>query len=608
MKNIFVPPLYSCQNPHIADIITPLKPVKPVSSPYSEMICAGKNTYVYDAHTYHTKVPPEGIAKLIEYYTNQGDVVLDPFCGSGMTGVACSDRGRGAILCDISPAATFIAYNMTTPIDGKIYWAAIQEILESAHTLEQTLYTTQCRTCFRETPMLYMVWSYGMLCQSCHQEFILWDVARDEKKSVRDSKIKSEFNCPHCDAKLKKRDLKRTCRYPVAVGYRCCESGLKEQVVPPNEYDLKKLAWLEQTNIPKQLWYPTDQFRMGVNTKQPIAAGMTSVDKVYTTRALWAMSFLWDRADKWPDPKMRLKLLFTLTSLYKRVTVFSEFRFWGGSGNTANLNVPAIMNEQNVFKTFERKAKTIKLYFDHAPKVKREVRISTQSACHLEQLPDKSIDYVFTDPPFGSNINYSEMNFLWESWLGVHTDIVEEAIINKTQGKQTRDYKILLEKAFSEMKRVLKDKGWLTVVFHNSSARVWQTLQAAITDAGFYIQGIQTFDKQHGTFKQFVSDNAVGYDLVLHCQKTAHQVCLKQEQKQIVCQQVAQFIREALRDLKDYRVQYLHVSRQDELDYRKLYAQWLTQTISKTVIELDFNEFREIVDQVKNEFAQKSKL
>ena len=146
------------------------------------------------------------------------------------------------------------------------------------------------------------------------------------------------------------------------------------------------------------------------------------------------------------------------------------------------------------------------------------------------------------------------------------------------------------------------------MVFHNSSARVWQTLQAAITDAGFYIQGIQTFDKQHGTFKQFVSDNAVGYDLVLHCQKTAHQVCLKQEQKQIVCQQVAQFIREALRDLKDYRVQYLHVSRQDELDYRKLYAQWLTQTISKTVIELDFNEFREIVDQVKNEFAQKSKL
>jgi hypothetical protein len=49
MKNIFVPPLYSCQNPDIADIITPLKPVKPVSSPYSEMICAAKNTYVYDA-------------------------------------------------------------------------------------------------------------------------------------------------------------------------------------------------------------------------------------------------------------------------------------------------------------------------------------------------------------------------------------------------------------------------------------------------------------------------------------------------------------------------------------------------------------------------------
>src|SRR5436305_1606802 len=59
-------------------------------TPFEGDIRAGKNTYVYDAHTYHTKVPPNGIAQLIEYYTQPGDTVLDPFCGSGMTGVAAA--------------------------------------------------------------------------------------------------------------------------------------------------------------------------------------------------------------------------------------------------------------------------------------------------------------------------------------------------------------------------------------------------------------------------------------------------------------------------------------------------------------------------------------
>lgn len=79
------------------------------STPFQGQIRAGKNTYVYDAHTYHTKVPRNGIAQLIEYYTDPGNVVLDPFCGSGMTGVGATPLGRKVLLNDISPAAVFIA-------------------------------------------------------------------------------------------------------------------------------------------------------------------------------------------------------------------------------------------------------------------------------------------------------------------------------------------------------------------------------------------------------------------------------------------------------------------------------------------------------------------
>ena len=603
-----IPPLfYFSPNPHLGDLVDPVRPPKLVNDPYHLNISSGKNSYVYDAHTYHTKVPPQGIKLLIDYYTNPGDVVLDAFCGSGMTGVAAVEKGRKAILCDVSPAATFIAYNLTTPIAASRYLEAIKSILASTRGLEHNLYATHCRRCGQFTPLLYMVWSYGVACKYCKQEFILWDVARDERPLVRESKIKKEFDCPHCGKHLKKRELKKIRRHPVLVGYKCCRGGMKEDTAPPDEYDLAVLDALERSEVPQDLWYPVDPLPNGVNTSQPLAAGITTVDKMYTTRARWAMAYLWALASQWPDLEVRPKLLFTLTSLYQRVTVFSEFRFWGGSSNTANFNVPAIMNEQNVFKTFERKANIISWYFSNAPKVQRQVRISTQSACHLTQIPDKSVDYVFTDPPFGANINYSEMNFLWESWLGFHTNTSEEAIVNKVQGKGVKEYRQLLTQAFSEIRRVMKDEAWLTIIFHNSTATVWNALQESINSSGFAIRGVQTFDKEHGTFKQFVSDNSVGYDLVLHCRKSFDQQVFKNDGKQAIRQQATDFIQQAIStSLNQYVVHYLHVSRSDEFDYRRLYSEWLAHSLPQFVIGLSFEEFRELVDQAKQNLGARN--
>src|SRR3972149_720439 len=73
--------------------------------PFASDTRAGKNDPIYNAHSYHTKVPPGGIVPYIEHYTEPGDIVLDPFCGSGMTGVACLQTGRNAIIRALSPAA-----------------------------------------------------------------------------------------------------------------------------------------------------------------------------------------------------------------------------------------------------------------------------------------------------------------------------------------------------------------------------------------------------------------------------------------------------------------------------------------------------------------------
>lgn len=571
-----------------------------VEFPFSKNISAGKNTYVYDAHTYHTKVPPQGIAQLIEYYTKPGDVVLDPFCGSGMTGVAAAELGRTAMLSDLSPAAAFIAKNLCTPVDYSAFLGAVDELLESCQELQDSLYTTECRDCGTSTHMLYTVWSYGLLCSNCGEEFCLWDVARDERPTVRESKIKSEFPCPHCSVIIAKRGLKRTTRRPVQVGYKCCAKGLKEQTAVPSEADLERIRQISVDSIPPQLWFPRNKFPIGgVNTRQPIAAGIDSVEKAYTPRALWAMAALWDGASRYPDEAMAEKLKFAVTSLYQRVTVFSEFRFWGGSGNTANYNVPHISNEQNVFKAFRRKAATISWYFRDAPRVSRDVRVGVHSATCLNHINDKTVDYIFTDPPFGSNINYSEMNFLWESWLGQHTDIIDEAIVSKPQGKTIDDYGILLCRAFLEAHRVLKDDAWMTVVFHNSSEKVWAALQKAIISSGFEIRGTQTFDKRHGTFKMHVSNNAVGYDLVLHCRK-AHSMSVPPVVKSGSRAACRRFVAKQLKQ-GAYSVEFLHVKRANEFDYRRLYAEWLCTAIATEQISVDFEEFRAIVDNVRCE-------
>jgi hypothetical protein len=132
----------------------------------------------------------------------------------------------------------------------------------------------------------------------------------------------------------------------------------------------------------------------------------------------------------------------------------------------------------------------------------------------------------------------------------------------------------------------------MTVIFHNSSAEVWTALRTAVSEAGFAVRGTQTFDKEHGTFKQFVSDNAVGYDLILHCRKGGHTEPTRKNNATAPCK-IADFVRQRVAlDPDRYRVHFLHVSRTDEWDFRKLHAEWLVESLPENRGLLGLEEFR----------------
>lgn len=126
----------------------------------------------------------------------------------------------------------------------------------------------------------------------------------------------------------------------------------------------------------------------------------------------------------------------------------------------------------------------------------------TSSSSVMQQMPDNSVDYIFTDPPFGANLNYSELNFLWESWLKVLTNYDTEAIENDAHKKGSIEYRSIMAACFVEFYKKLKPGHWMTVEFSNTKASVWNSIQTALTEAGFIVANVSALDKNRVLLKQ----------------------------------------------------------------------------------------------------------
>ena len=184
------PPYYTaCPNPFTADFIkhhgNPYDPSKPYSrEPFAVDVSEGKTDPIYRAHSYHTKVPHRAIVPSILHYTEPGDVVLDGFCGSGMTGVTAQWCGsvpldyhrkveadferqgmeeprwgaRCVVLNDLSPAATFIAANYNLPFGVREFAEAGRRILDEVEQelgwMYRTLHTSTKNTKGHEDEIL----------------------------------------------------------------------------------------------------------------------------------------------------------------------------------------------------------------------------------------------------------------------------------------------------------------------------------------------------------------------------------------------------------------------------------------------------------------------
>jgi DNA modification methylase len=561
------PPYYTaCPNPFIEDFI------KEHGQPYDEAtddyhrepfaadVSEGKNDPIYNAHSYHTKVPHKAIMRYILHYTEPGDIVFDGFCGTGMTGVAAQMCGnpnpefkakieaempyvkwgaRKAILNDLSPAATFIAYNYNTPVDVAVFENEAKRILaecekecgwmyESQHTVDGKLqYGTERKPIIGR--INYMVWSDVFICPTCSNEIVFWDAAVDKEKG----KVNDAFFCPCCRSKLTKRSCDRAKethfdtrlnefvtmakRVPVLINYSV---GKKRFEKTPDEYDLALIERINNMEIP--YWYPTDELPKGDKTREPIRLGITHVHQIYTRRNLAVLAALINNSSK---SQYHNTLNYMLSSYnLAHSTLMTRIIFKANNNKpiltgcqSGTLYISSLPVEKNIISGIRNMK--IKLIYDALKQIKDNSLVTNQSTGQLINFPCNTVDYIFTDPPFGGNLNYSELSFLWEAWLKVFTNQKHEAIISTVQGKGLLEYQSLMTQCFSECYRVLKAGHWMTVEFHNSQNSVWNAIQESLMRAGFIIADVRTINKQQGSFNQVTTTSAVKQDLVISSYK-----------------------------------------------------------------------------------------
>lgn len=518
--------------------------------PYTENIIEDVNNEIYRSHTYHTKVPHPAICRLYLHYTQPGDIVIDSFGGTGMAGVAarkCDGNdaelnkrfnfefteienlqigARKAILNDLSPVAFHISKTFNSNFNIEKLVSIINDFKVDIKNKTESLFLTEFNG--RKIPFNYLVWSEMLICNACQSELNYHDLTTDY---IRNS-FTEVLTCPSCGTKQKRTEaspLKETffdeylnttieqIRYePVHINFSANKSRLNKV---PNDIDIM-LASSDAHNDDNK-YVPISSITIGDKSSDPFRVGVKNIHQFYSPRIRFFIKTYLSLADSEKYSENRDFLLFVLTAILPKLTRMNRYMPKHGSralvGPMANtLYIPPMYVENNPLDQFEFQLKKILKAFIN----KHSLNISQiGSATCLPNLSDSSIDYVFIDPPFGANIMYSELNQITESWLNIRTNNKEEAIENKSQHKGKFEYQGLMIKSFKELFRVLKPGKYMTVQFSNTSAAIWNTLQNAINQSGFFISNVITNDNTRGGLHAMLGPTAVKQNLIINCFK-----------------------------------------------------------------------------------------
>jgi 16S rRNA G966 N2-methylase RsmD len=421
---------------------------------------AKPHTSMYLMHKYWARKPHNVVSEYIQNYTKEGDIVLDPFCGSGPTPIEAIKLGRKSIGIDLNPISTFVTRMTAMTVDTNQIKNTFEEIKNKCKAKINELYKTKCKECGKDASIICTHW--------------------DNKTPV-----KIYYYCDNCNKKLDKK---------------------------PDDEDLKLIKKIEKMDIP--YWYPTqrlayngEDFKEGTHDQN-----INSVDKLFTKRNLISLSIIFNEISKIKEDRIKQVFLFSFTSMSHLASKMTPVRptrpmssFWA----MHRYWIPPVFMESNVWNLFdsavygnqgivEGKTDSNEQIKDYKEAKKFEdlndganIFLKAHNALELNEIiPKDSVDYVFTDPPYGGAVQYFELSTLWASWLKIDLNYDDEVTINKQQNKDFDYYHKMLTASFKQVYDVLKRGKYMTVTFHSTDIRVWTSIIKAVVLAGFDLEKI----------------------------------------------------------------------------------------------------------------------
>lgn len=184
----------------------------------------------------------------------------------------------------------------------------------------------------------------------------------------------------------------------------------------------------------------------------------------------------------------------------------------------ARLVARAKEESNQLFGGFFKERDTFVLYNDTAENLTQHVK-------------EGSVDYIYTDPPYGKHITYLDLSTMWHAWLGL--DVADnmrehEAIEGGEQQFNQQHYVGVLNKSFEAAFKALKEDAWLSLVYHHKDTNLWYQITDMLRYIGFkYVNTVaqpltrQTFHKQRYPLR------VLGESLIVNVQKSSTRKIVK---------------------------------------------------------------------------------
>lgn len=600
-----------------------------VFNPYKKPAHSTRNGAIFQVHPYPTKINYKSIVPFVLAHTKPGDTVYDCFsgtCSTGLAAASCAKRNpdvlnylgteaiqnakwgqRKAICIDIGVLPTFIGRTLLNPVETTSLKNTFDGWMKNVEKEWGWIYETVDPN-GKKGKIRYIYFSDVIQCNNCCNEIPFIEIFVDFDKG----EFKNEARCPECGFilnaqnvepvmekirdRLLKTDRLRVKRIPYQVYGQTDNRNWKRGATKEDLNDIRKI---EKTALPRAV-KPIPMLgekrngKWGEMYRSGYHRDVTHVHHFYTPRNLTAISILFNEAEGIPNRFRQIIILAISSYNIANSTLMTRFVFKNGSNLPVNtsaqpgaLYIPNCPVEKNVFLGVRKKFRVILKALEEISRWTPTVEVKTRPA-QKSGLKPNSVDYIFTDPPFGENIQYSELNFLSEAWLGSFTKDVHETIISTFQGKDVKDYGNLLAEAFKENFRILKPGRFMTVVFHNTRKEVWNALRTAILHSGFEILYTSILDKTQTSFKQTTTKGAVKKDPIILAYKPELAKNFPKEQNMLSSKE---FIIHHLKKLKN------RPSPERSFDY--IFGRFVGHRLSNgNNIPVDAKEFRRIVSQV----------